>query len=287
MQDTVGADGLHEIVLDDRLTLRYRKVGSGPPLVLMHTIRTQLEYFREVVPHLQNLFTVYVVDLPGHGRSRIDRSAPYDEPYFRNAMRRFVEQLGLTDVTLAGESIGAVLALTVASELGTRVRAVVASNPYDYDTRYGDGVRRGNLFANAVIGSFGLPVVGVVNATLENPIFLGIILRGGLHDKSKLPRDLLWQFDSTGRRRGYRTMERRVFAKWRSWGEARSRYEGVKAPVRVVYGASDWSRMPERQRTVAAIPGARMITLAETGHFASLERPRELADIIIEAGLGP
>ena len=138
-----------------------------------------------------------------------------------------------------------------------------------------------------MIGSFGLPVVGAVNATLENTIFLGIILRGGLHDKSKLPRDLLWQFDKSGRRRGYRTMERRVFAKWRSWGEARALYGGVKVPVRVVYGASDWSRMPERQRTVSAIPGARMIALAETGHFASLERPKELADIIIEAGLGP
>ena len=43
--------------------------------------------------------------------------------------------------------------------------------------------------------------------------------------------------------------------------------------------------MHERQRTVAAIPGARMITLADTGHFASLERPKELADFIIAAGL--
>lgn len=285
MQDVFQTDELKEIVLDDRLVLRYRKVGKGPPLVLMHTIRTQLEYFHELVPHLKNHFTVYVVDLPGHGRSLIDRSAPFDEPYFRHAVRRFIEELGLTDVTLAGESIGAVLSLTVASELGNRVRAVVASNPYDYDTRYGDGLRRGNLFANAVIGSFGIPVVGAVNAALENPIFLGIILRGGLHDKTKLPRDLLNEFDSTGRRRGYRTVERRVFAKWRSWGEARALYPSITAPVQVVYGASDWSRMPERQRTVAAIPGARIITLADTGHFASLERPKELAEFITAAGL--
>jgi hypothetical protein len=29
-----------------------------------------------------------------------------------------------------------------------------------------------------------------------------------------------------------------------------------------------------------------MITLAETGHFSALERPKELADVIIEAGRG-
>ncbi len=28
------------------LRLRYQKTGDEPPLVLMHTIRTQLEYFR-------------------------------------------------------------------------------------------------------------------------------------------------------------------------------------------------------------------------------------------------
>ena len=33
------------------------------------------------------------------------------------------------------------------------VRRVVAVNPYDYETRYGDGIRRGNWFANLIIGS--------------------------------------------------------------------------------------------------------------------------------------
>ncbi len=33
------------------------------------------------------------------------------------------------------------------------VRRVVAVNPYDYETRYEDGIRRGNWFANLIIGS--------------------------------------------------------------------------------------------------------------------------------------
>ena len=32
--------------ISDKLILRYVKLGNGPPLVLLHTIRTQLEYFR-------------------------------------------------------------------------------------------------------------------------------------------------------------------------------------------------------------------------------------------------
>ena len=64
----------------DRLSLRYEKSGSGPPLLLLHTIRTQLEYFRDLVPLLDRHFTVYAVDLPGHGRSPVDSKAQYDEP---------------------------------------------------------------------------------------------------------------------------------------------------------------------------------------------------------------
>jgi len=271
---------ISEIRLSNRLALRYQKSGAGAPLLLLHTIRTQLEYFRGLVPMLADRFTVYALDLPGHGHSPIDLSAKFDEPYFRQGVRAFIEHLDLKDVILAGESIGGTLALTVASELPHRVKAVVATNPYDYDTRYGDGVRRGNMLANIVIGSFGIPFVGMISAALEKPFILGPILRGGFRDKSKLSHDLLLEFDRAGRRPGFRTVERRTFAGWRSWSEARSHYGSIKAVVTIVYGDSDWSTDAERQHTVAAIPGARLVTLARTGHFAALERPKEIASII-------
>jgi pimeloyl-ACP methyl ester carboxylesterase len=58
--------------ISDRLGLRYERTGDGPPLVLIHTIRTQLEYFRGLAPVLAKSYTVYAIDLPGHGHSPID-----------------------------------------------------------------------------------------------------------------------------------------------------------------------------------------------------------------------
>jgi pimeloyl-ACP methyl ester carboxylesterase len=269
------------VPISSALSLRYERTGEGPPLVLVHTIRTQLEYFRGLAPVLAKSYTVYAIDLPAHGHSSIDPLAPLDEPYFRQAVVGFIEQLDLSDVTIVGESIGGALALTVAAAVPQRVKRVVAINPYDYETRYGDGIRRGNWFANVIIGSLQIPILGAFNAWLENRMVLGKIMGGGYHDARKLPPDLLAEFDEVSRHPGYRRAARKVLAGWQSWSKARDHYRAISTPVTLIYGDSDWSRLNERERTQSLLPNARMVTLKDTGHFASVENPSELGRIIL------
>jgi pimeloyl-ACP methyl ester carboxylesterase len=269
--------------ISDKLSVRFQKIGSGPPLLLLHTIRTQLEYFRSLAPLLATSHTVYALDLPGHGHSPIDPSANFDEPYFRQAVIRFIEQLNLLEVTLVGESIGGALALTVAAALPQRVKRVYTINPYDYETRYGDGIRRGNWLANFIIGSLQIPLLGAVNAALENKMILGKIMGGGYHDLRKLPADLLAEFDDVAHRPGYKRAARKVLAGWRSWSKARDYYRQISVPVTLIYGDSDWSRPDERERTRSLIPASQMVTLKNTGHFSAVENPSELARVILAA----
>ncbi len=55
------------------LRIRYIVTGEGPALVLLHTLRTQLDMFQKVVPKLAQRFQVYALDYPGHGYSDIPR----------------------------------------------------------------------------------------------------------------------------------------------------------------------------------------------------------------------
>jgi len=271
--------------LDANLTLRYLKLGRGEPLLLIHTMRTQLDYFERVIPLLAKTFTVYAIDLPGHGYSTIDRSAAYSEPQFRQAVTAFIDKLDLSKVTIVGESIGGVLALAVANAIPHKVTHVYSINPYDYGGRYGGGIRRSSVYGDLVIGSFGIPVIGQISAALENRFVLRKILEGGLRDTQNLPPELLAEFDAIGRRHGYRHVERSTFSNWKSWIEARQLYSSVKAPTTFIYGDGDWSYEGERNANVAAVPNARLVTLKDTGHFASLERAREIAEIIqMDAG---
>jgi pimeloyl-ACP methyl ester carboxylesterase len=264
--------------LADGTRLRYVKAGSGPALILLHTVRTQLDHFQLVIPKLVHAFTVFAIDMPGMGWSDITPGASYAEPALRRAIVEFVKTLDLDDVTLAGESMGATVSLTVSTELEDRVRRILAFNTYDYS----EGVSRANRVASIYIGGARLSAIGPLVTKMENKPTLGIVLRGGLVDGSKLPNHYLAELRRVGRRHGYPRVAREVYRNVDSMIAARALYGRVTAPVTLIYGDHDWSRIPEREANLSLLRGARSISLPHTGHFAALEQPARVAEILLD-----
>jgi pimeloyl-ACP methyl ester carboxylesterase len=273
---TDGHGTVRYFTRSDGSRLRYFTAGSGPALVLMHTIRTQLDYFHRVIPQLWDSFTVYAMDLPGMGWSGIVPGAGYEEPELRAAVVEFVTALDLHDVTLAGESLGGALALQASIDLKDKVSRVVAFNSYDYPS----GLERGNLFARFIISSVRAPVVGPLFALMESrPIMKGV-MRGGVVENSTLPDDFITELRKSGRRKGYSTVSRAIYRSLKGFAKARDRYRDVSVPVTLVYSEQDWARPAERDY-VAGLPAeVERITLPNTGHFSALERPNEVARIL-------
>ena len=79
--------------------IRYIKTGTGPNLLLLHTLRTQLDIFEKLVPLLSKSFTVYALDYPGHGFSDIPKT-DYDPDLFVKTVEGFLDKLDLEDVRL-------------------------------------------------------------------------------------------------------------------------------------------------------------------------------------------
>jgi pimeloyl-ACP methyl ester carboxylesterase len=263
----------------DGSRLRYFTAGTGPALVLMHTIRTQLDYFHRVIPLLWDSFTVYAVDLPGMGWSDIVPGARYEEPDLRAAVVEFVNGLDLRDVTLAGESLGGALALQASIDLKDRVSRVVAFNSYDYPS----GLERGNLFARFIISSVRMPGLGPVFALMENQLIMKGVMRGGVVDNSALPDDFVVELRRSGRRRGYATVSRAIYRSLKGFQKARVRYRDVPVPVTLVYSEHDWAQPAERDHVAGLLTDVQRITLPDTGHFSALERPNEVARILQRA----
>jgi len=257
----------------DGIKLRYIKAGRGPNVVLLHTLRTQLDLFQKVVPILAQRFTVYAVDYPGHGFSDIPKGR-YDADFFAHFIERFLDVLDVRDVTLCGVSIGGAVALILSGRHNARVRRVVSMNPYDYAN--GRGLARSSLAGWLITATSRIPVFGETVMRLRNFIITKAILRGGVANTESIPPDLLNEMYAVGNRRGHYRAFITLLRNSASWEAATKVYRDINVPVLLVWGDKDWSTPGERERDHSLVPSAQVVTVANGGHFLPLDRPEAI-----------
>jgi pimeloyl-ACP methyl ester carboxylesterase len=158
------------------------------------------------------------------------------------------------------------------------VTRVIAINPYDYDR--GRGLRRANLLANVVFGSSTLPVLGATVTRLRSPLVERLIFLGGVRRNESFPPALSQEMSGVGNRPGYMRGFGSLVRHWPEWEQARKEYATIKRPVLLLYGEHDWSRPAEREADRQAIPGARLHTVKDAGHFLALDAPNEVIEAV-------
>lgn len=109
-------------------TVSYRKLGHGPPIVLIHGWPLHSATYRDVAAKLSSRYTCYVLDLPGAGASpAYPRWFNTIEQHTQTVLA-FVEALGLGQVSLLGHDTGGLIARHAAAVLGPRVVQLVVSD---------------------------------------------------------------------------------------------------------------------------------------------------------------
>ena len=266
--------------IKDNTFIRYEVIGKGPPILLLHTIRNRLEYSYKVSDLLKKKYTLYLLELPGFGDSPININTNYDQDFFTNCVVDFIKENKLKNLTIAGESIGAVLSATTAVKLPKIVNKIFLFNPYDYDNYFGEGISRANLFAKFILFNISLPVVGSFFSSLENKIILKNILRGGFFDIKCLSNEYLNLLCSSIKKNGYTYHFRNILKNYKSWTEAKKLYNKIKIPVSLVYGDNDWANENNKNDTKSIFGLDSYNIIKDCGHFSFLEKPKEVSRIL-------
>ena len=102
----------------------------NPALVLVHGLGSAGTIWKTLVPQLVESFTVYAVDLPGHGEAPLRDDEEMDP---RSLARAIVDYMandqGVESMHVAGNSLGGWIALEMAAVAPDHVLSVTALAP--------------------------------------------------------------------------------------------------------------------------------------------------------------
>ena len=165
-------------------SLHVERVGrAGPAVVLLHGFGSCSFLWRAVAPRLADAgYTALAIDLLGHGES--DR--PVDVSYGLGAQAEYVERaltaLRLSQVTIVGQDMGALVGLLVAAQRPERSARLALLEPLDPDDLPGPAIR--SLQRTSALSAL------TANALFGARPLLEPFLRGAVADPSSMP-DLL------------------------------------------------------------------------------------------------
>jgi pimeloyl-ACP methyl ester carboxylesterase len=99
----------------DSARVAYRESGTGPPLVLLHSLGLSHREFEPLVAPLSERFRVLLPDLPLHGDSEDRPRHAYTPDWFADVIAGFCREVGGPKTVVAGHDFGAELALLAVS----------------------------------------------------------------------------------------------------------------------------------------------------------------------------
>jgi pimeloyl-ACP methyl ester carboxylesterase len=109
---------------------RYTQDLNNPALVLVHGLGSAGSIWKSLVPELIESFTVYAIDLPGHGEAPLNENEAMDPRSLAQAIVDYmVSQVGVDSMHVAGNSLGGWIALEMGAVAPDHVLSVTALAP--------------------------------------------------------------------------------------------------------------------------------------------------------------
>jgi pimeloyl-ACP methyl ester carboxylesterase len=109
---------------------RYTQDLNNPALVLVHGLGSAGSIWKSLVPQLLESFTVYAIDLPGHGDAPLNQGEEMDPRSLAQAIVNYmVSEMKVEKMHVAGNSLGGWISLEMAAVAPDNVLSVTALAP--------------------------------------------------------------------------------------------------------------------------------------------------------------
>jgi len=255
-------------VLVNGITLAYREIGSGYPLLLINGFASPMDTWNPpVLSLLARHFRVIVFDNRGTGYSSAS-GEPFSIPLFAADTVALMDTLAIGRAHVLGLSMGASIAQELVLAHTGRVDRLV-------------------LVAGTCGGREGVGMSPEVWARLSDksgePVDLADRMFLILFTKQWLAAHDPWQYCPVVHEVTTEETAARQAEAFFSWEGSYNRLPSVRTPALVVTGTEDAVIPPENSGLLAKrIPGARLIRFPDAGHGLQYQCPEEFPRAILE-----
>ena len=246
--------------ITDGAELSYSESGSGSPVVIfIHGWQGDGTVWRDVIDALGSGLHAIAIDLRGSGESRGARG-PYGLERFAADLCELIESRDFAPAVLVGHSMGATVALRLAVDAPQLVRGLVLVAPVP-----------------ASGGGYSAKGEAYLRATVADPLALRNWLARTF---AGAPDEAIFNRLCAAAARTDREVALECFESW-SHADFAEETHAIQAPALVIAPEHDVPETVER-KVAALLPNAKFVVLQGTAHYAIVEKPKEIAELIRE-----
>ena len=268
---------------------------SGPPMVLLHGYPDSQHLYDSVVPLLRGQREVVTFDFLGWGAS--DKPAPaehrYDAASLRADLEAIIEHFAFDQLVLVVHDASGWPGIDWALDHPERVAALVILNTVYHPTA--DARPPEGLAQFAVAGSARETLIERMSTDTELWLngsegegVMGFRDQIGRFFDRAAPRDAFLPVlaaESLAMRPAFFALAGRLFDEVTARAEAIPRMQAFERPVTVAFGADDpYLNLGVAADFAAQFPNSERIDLPGANHYVQLDRPSEVARVILGAG---
>jgi pimeloyl-ACP methyl ester carboxylesterase len=245
---------------------------GAPALLLIHGSTASAASWDPVVPSLASTYRVIRVDLPGHGRSSSPATG-YDIPAQARRVGAALDRIGASRVTVAGHSMGCMVATALAEQRPATVAALalIGMGP-GLDAKIPDGL---------LLRLLQRPFPGRLMWRLRTKAAVRqAIRRCALARRADIPDAMIRDTLRMTYRAFAATTSAALEYLWQRTLPDRLAVLGV--PVLVIAGSQDPRYRSSSAAAYRSVPGARVELLPGVGHFPMLEDPQTTSALLLD-----
>lgn len=250
--------------------LAFRRAGTGPAVLLLHSLGLHSQLWASTFAALADRFTLVAMDCRGHGAST--NHGGFTVKAVADDARALMDHLGHTRFHVAGMSMGGLMAAQLAAEAPEKVTRLVLAGSY------------------ATVGPAGPPRIAATRATLATTSMadFGRAYAADtiLPASGEAARTLVAEAIAGMSAHDYLNTIESILTE-----DVSPLLPAIAAPTLVLTGSADRRAPPEKGRGLAqAIPNALFEELPDAGHLAVLDVPEafnaRLRSFLEQAGTG-